>query len=94
MLGSRRCQHGGHLTLFSSGDRVRVSDDFFWAQGAKGTVSTPPDAVTCLSGAWEAGLDSVPPGYWFTHHVHILEMNGESYRLKDSKSKRPGKPRS
>ena len=29
-----------------------------------------------------------------THHVHILEMNGESYRLKDSKQKRPTKPRS
>ena len=29
-----------------------------------------------------------------THHVHILEMNGESYRLKDSKRKRPPKPRS
>src|SRR6266480_4753371 len=29
-----------------------------------------------------------------THHVHILEMNGESYRLKDSKRKRPTKPRS
>ena len=28
-----------------------------------------------------------------THHVHILEMNGESYRLKDSKSKRSGKAR-
>jgi DNA replication protein DnaC len=26
-----------------------------------------------------------------THHVHILEMNGESYRLKDSKRKRPPK---
>ncbi len=29
-----------------------------------------------------------------THHVHILEMNGESYRLKQSKSRRrklPGK---
>ena len=23
-----------------------------------------------------------------THHVHILEMNGESYRLKDSKRRR------
>jgi DNA replication protein DnaC len=27
-----------------------------------------------------------------THHVHILEMNGESYRLKNSKNKNdPGK---
>jgi DNA replication protein DnaC len=29
-----------------------------------------------------------------THHVHILEMNGESYRLKDSKRRRSGKVRS
>ena len=29
-----------------------------------------------------------------THHVHILEMNGESFRLKDSKRRHPGKPRS
>ena len=24
-----------------------------------------------------------------THHVHILEMNGESYRLRKSKHRRP-----
>ena len=29
-----------------------------------------------------------------THHVHILEMNGESYRLKDSKRRRAAKSRS
>jgi len=29
-----------------------------------------------------------------THHVHILEMNGESYRLQDSKRRRTAKPRS
>ena len=29
-----------------------------------------------------------------THHVHILEMNGESYRLKESKRKRPAQPAS
>ena len=28
-----------------------------------------------------------------THHVHILEMNGESYRLKQSKSRRRKAPR-
>jgi len=27
-----------------------------------------------------------------THHVHILEMNGESYRLKQSKRKRTAQP--
>jgi DNA replication protein DnaC len=29
-----------------------------------------------------------------THHVHILEMNGESYRLKQSKSRRRKAPKS
>ena len=27
-----------------------------------------------------------------THHVHILEMNGESYRLKQSKERRRKNP--
>jgi len=27
-----------------------------------------------------------------THHVHILEMNGESYRLKESKRKQLQRP--
>lgn len=27
-----------------------------------------------------------------THHVHILEMNGESYRLRQSKARRQGTP--
>lgn len=29
-----------------------------------------------------------------THHVHILEMNGDSYRLKQSKSRRRRSQRS
>jgi hypothetical protein len=28
-----------------------------------------------------------------THHVHVLEMNGESYRLKESKQTKAGKAR-
>jgi len=29
-----------------------------------------------------------------THHVHILEMKGESYRLKNSKKKKESNPQS
>lgn len=48
---------GGSLKArFSAGDRVQVSDDFFWAKGAVGTISAPPFAVTTISGPWDGGL--------------------------------------
>ncbi|MBI2816331.1 MAG: hypothetical protein HYX72_05295 [Acidobacteria bacterium] len=37
-------------------------------------------------------LDILPEMNRLTHHVHILEMNGESCRLKESKRSRPAKP--
>jgi hypothetical protein len=46
----------GVQARFSAGDRIRVSNSFFWAKGASGTVSAPPDAVTAMSGAWDRGL--------------------------------------
>ena len=41
---------------FFAGDRVRVSADFFWAKAATGTVATPPEVVTSISGPWDGGL--------------------------------------
>jgi hypothetical protein len=40
----------------AAGDRVRVANNFFWAQGATGTISPPPDAVTAISGTWDESL--------------------------------------
>jgi hypothetical protein len=40
----------------TAGDRVRVSEDFFWARGALGVISRPPDEVTSISGEWDGEL--------------------------------------
>jgi hypothetical protein len=43
-------------TRFSAGGRVRVSDEFFWAKGATGTITVPPNEVTAISGKWHGAL--------------------------------------
>ena len=49
---------------------MRVSDDFFWAKGATGTISAPPDAVTSLSGAWDEALTRQEVSALGTHTVY------------------------
>ena len=41
---------------FAIGDRVVVSPDFSWAQGATGKIGEPPPEVVAISGGWEGGL--------------------------------------
>ena len=51
-----------------------------------GTSTLPFDEWTKVFGSERltgALLDRI------THHVHIMEMNAESYRLKESRSRRP-----
>lgn len=49
---------------------MRVSDDFFWAKGATGTISEPPDAVLNLSGAWDGGITRQETSSLGTHTVY------------------------
>ena len=49
---------------------MRVSDYFFWAKGATGTVSEPPDAVTSVSGAWDRGITRQETSALGTHTVY------------------------
>ena len=51
---------------------MRVSNDFFWAEGATGTISAPPDAVTSLSGAWDEGLTRQEVSALGTHTVYWI----------------------
>ncbi|PYV75808.1 MAG: hypothetical protein DMG97_05635 [Acidobacteria bacterium] len=51
---------------------MRVSNDFFWAEGATGTISAPPDAVTSLSGAWNEALTCQEVSALGTHTVYWI----------------------
>ena len=46
-------------TRFCEGDRVLISEDFFWAKGALGTVRVPPPEVLSISGPWDGGLTRI-----------------------------------
>lgn len=55
---------------FFVGDRVRVSAEFFWAKGANGTISEPPDAVTAISGPWDGNLTREETSALGSHKVY------------------------
>jgi hypothetical protein len=71
-------------TKFSAGDRVIVSRDFYWAKGATGTISPPPDEVTTISGPWEGGLTRTEHSalgeatvYWVQFDEPQLDADGD-----------------
>lgn len=55
---------------FFAGNRVRVSDEFFWARGALGTVSEPPGAVVGISEPWDENLTRIETSALGSHVVY------------------------
>jgi hypothetical protein len=55
---------------FSEGDRVQISEDFFWAKGATGTVSSPP---------WKGGLSSQETSALGTNKVYWIWFDEPQY---------------
>ena len=47
-----------------------MSDDFFWAKDAIGTISEPPYGVTNLSGSWNENLTRQEVSALGTHTVY------------------------
>ncbi|HUB19201.1 MAG TPA: hypothetical protein VL990_11250 [Acidobacteriaceae bacterium] len=69
---------------FFAGNRVQVSEDFFWAQGAVGTIAEPPGAVVAISGPWDGNLTrqetsalGVNTVYWVWFDQAQLDADGE-----------------
>jgi hypothetical protein len=72
------------MTKFSVNDRVRISEEFFWAKGATGTITEPPPEVVVLSGPWDSNLTrqertalGVRKIYWVWFDVPQLDADGD-----------------
>jgi hypothetical protein len=62
-----------------AGDKVRVSDEFFWAKGATGQIAAPPSAVTALSGPWDGGLTRQEKSALGTNTVYWVRFDEPQY---------------
>jgi hypothetical protein len=66
------------------GDRVRVSEPGYWADGAVGTIAEPPATMAELAGDWHghvrmvATTSGVRPFYWVVLDKPRLDGDGDA----------------
>jgi hypothetical protein len=66
-------------SCFCEGDRVQISDVFFWAKGATGTVSFAPAEVTAISGPWAGGISRQENSALGTNKVYWVWFDEPQY---------------
>jgi len=64
---------------FSSGDHIQIVDEFFWANGATGVISTPPCEITAISGPWDGGLTQQEESALGTNTVYWVWFDEPQY---------------
>jgi len=72
------------MPKFQINDRIRVSEDFFWAKGATGTITEPPIEVITVSGPWDDDLTRQEKSalgtntvYWVCFDVPQFDADGD-----------------
>ena len=71
------------MPKFCPNDRVLISELFFWAKGATGTITEPPLEVVAISGPWDQNLTRQEESalgtntvYWVWFDVPQLDADG------------------
>ena len=68
---------------FSLGDRIRISDEYHWAQGVLGTVIEPPGFVVNFADGWDGLHRNVPSlkgmltFYWIKFDIPQMDSDGD-----------------
>ena len=68
---------------FVPGDRVRVTEPGYWADGAVGTIANPPSMVAQLAGDWHGHVRMVEtttglrPFYWVVLDEARTDADGD-----------------
>jgi hypothetical protein len=79
----RRAVANPQTARFAPGDRVRVPEPGFWANGVAGTIARPPAPIVSLAEGWRghvrtvATTDGPRPFYWVVLDESRRDADGD-----------------